>query len=157
MAARSNNQYRAFKQAKLNTQPEVRKLALARIDRRGLLIRLVLESEFQDSRLGAMQRLATFNVHNATPQELEFYLKLALKEKVTAIRVIAANRVYPGDRDKLVESVFPDVRLMVAQMTSSRDVLRRLVMDPDAAVKATAEKSFSKKDLQENFDPFSVN
>ncbi|MCE9586094.1 hypothetical protein K8R04_02110 [Candidatus Uhrbacteria bacterium] len=152
-----DKEFRAFLKAKLDPLPEKRQEAITKINRRGLLMRLVRETDFPDSRLGAMKRLDTFDLRKASPEEKAFYLKIALNENVTEIRLIAAKRIDSADRDKLTGSAFADVRLMVALNTSSRDTLLRLLLDPDTAVKTMAEKSLRKNGLQESSRPYSVN
>lgn len=152
-----DDEFKAFHVAKINPKPEKRKEALRKVKRRGLLTRLVNESEFPDSRLNAMKKLDTLDPRKASPEERAFYLKLALKESVTEIRHIAARHVDPTNRDKLTGSAYADIRLMLAQMTSSRDVLMRLLVDKDPAVVAMAEKGLRKRGLQESARPYSVN
>lgn len=152
-----DDEFKAFHVAKINPKPEKRKEALEKVKRRGLLIRLVNESEFPDSRLSAMKKLNVLDPGKATPEERAFYLKLALKESVTEIRHIAAKHVDPTDRDKLTGSAYADIRLMLAQMTSSRDVLMGLLVDKNVAVAAMAEKGLRKRGLQGSARPHSVN
>lgn len=158
MPGRNNNkEFKAFCTAKLNPKPHMRQEALGLVNRRSLLIRLVVETEFPDTRLGAMRKLNKLDEHKAKPEEHAFYLKLALNEQMTEIRLIAAKRIHPADRDKLANSAFADVRFTVAQMTSSRDTLLRLILDTDSKVRTEAEKSLKKKGLQESNRPHSVN
>jgi hypothetical protein len=152
-----DKEFRAFLIAKLNVSPEKRLAAIAKITRKGLLMKLVIECDFLDMRLGAMKKLNTYDINKTTGEEHAFYLKLTMCEKVTEIRHIASQRLDPTDRNKLVSSPFADMRLTVAQMTSSRDILLRLVIDPDPQVSATAERSLKKKGLQESANPHSIN
>ena len=152
-----DKEFRAFMVAKMNVKEEKRKEAITKIVRKGLLMRLVLECDFLDARLAAMEKLDTYDIRKTTGEEYAFYLKLALNEKVAEIRRIASNRLDPADRNKLTGSPFADMRLTVAQITSSRDTLIRLLVDPDEQVRATAEKSLKKKNLGEDIDPRSIN
>lgn len=146
MPGRNNNkEFKAFCTAKLNTKPHMRLEALGLVKRRSLLIRLVLETEFPDTRLGAMRKLDALDQRKAKPEEHAFYVRLAMNEQMTEIRLIASKRVHPAERDKLASSAFADVRLMVAMMTSSRDTLLRLIIDPDQAVRNAAEKGLKNK------------
>ena len=152
-----DKEFWAFMVAKLNMKEEKRKEAITKIVRKGLLMRLVLECDFLDARLAAMEKLDTYDIRKTTGEEYAFYLKLAMNEKVAEIRRIASNRLDPADRNKLTGSPFADMRLTVAQITSSRDTLIRLLVDPDEQVRATAEKSLKKKNLREDIDPRSIN
>lgn len=152
-----DKEFRAFMVAKLNMKEEKRKEAITKIVRKGLLMRLVLECDFLDVRLGAMRKLDTYDIRKTTGEEHTFYLKLALNEKVTEIRHIASKRLDPADRNKLTSSPFADMRLTVAQMTSSREILLRLIIDSDEQVRTAAERSLKKKGLRENTNPHSIN
>jgi hypothetical protein len=157
MSAKSTKELAAFHEAKENKSPEKRRDAIVKITRKGLLMRLLVEGRFNDARLAALRKLAVRDSRSSTAEEFKLYLDLSLNEKDPEIRQLCARRVDLSDRDKLANSAFSDVRLFLAQTTSSRDILLRLLMDKNPNVRNEAEKSFSKKGLQPHSGPHSVN
>ena len=150
------NEFAAFHTARQHPKPEKRSQALAIIKRRNLLLRLITASTYDDSRLGAIRKLETMDTRKAKPEELRLYFRLAMEEPNREIRTIASKLIDPSERDKLTGSVYPDMRLMVALMTSSWETLLRLLVDSDEGVRRQAEKSLGKRGLQHT-RPHSVN
>ncbi|GEM_PF-3481963 len=144
-----DKEFRAFHTAKINPDPEKRRTAFNKVSRRGLLLRLVAESEYRDSRLYALNKLAQHRPKNLTLQEQEhaLYLKLAQNDRDPEIRAIVMRRVSIEDRNKLISSAHPDVRFHLAQTTTWREGLLQLLLDEDKNVRREAEKSLKKKTL----------
>lgn len=150
------NEFAAFHIARQNPKADKRAQALAAIKRRGLLIRLLKEGQYDDARLGAINKLEKLDTRKAKTEELTLYFHLAMQEPNREIRMIASKLIDPADRDKLTGSAYADVRLTVALMSSTRETLHRLLVDPDQNVRKQAEKSLDKRGLQ-NARPHSIN
>lgn len=151
-----DKEFRAFHIAKLNPSRDKRKTAFMKITRRGLLMRLVNESEFRDVRLASLERLNTRELRKTSPEEQAFYLKLALNDRDPQVRMTSVTRIDPSSRNKLINSAHADVRIYLAQTTTWREGLLRMLLDKDPEVKAEAEKSLNKTGVQ-NTREFSVN
>lgn len=150
------NEFAAFHAARQHPKPETRAEALTIIKHRNLLLRLINESPYDDSRLGAIKKIEVMDFRRAKPEEPALYFRLAMNEPNAEIRMIAAKLINPADRDKLTGSAYADVRLTVALISSSRETLHRLLLDKDEKVRQQAEQSLKKKGLQ-NTRPHSIN
>lgn len=148
MSSDRDKEFKAFHIARANPVADRRKSAFAKLSRPHFFRRLVAEGEYKDTRLAALEKLAPRDGVPVTSEEYALYLKLATTDPEPEIRLIAAARVKLSDRKKLINSPFPNVRAFLAQTTSWREGLQRMLIDPDPAVRAEAERGLKKKDLQ---------
>lgn len=146
----------AFHVARADTKPEKRKLALDQVSRPGLLKRLINESKFPDTRRNALKKFVSGDPGRRKRDDWAFLLDLAMNDADPEIRATAFKNVDPADRNKLASCNYPEIRRLVAQMTSSRDILMRLLIDPNPDVQLMAEKGLGKRGLEQPH-PLSIN
>ena len=151
-----DKEFRAFHIAKLNPSRDKRETAFMKISRRGLLMRLVKECEFRDIRLASLERLNSRELRKLSTEEQAFYLKLALVDRDPQVRMTSVTRIDPNSRSSLLSSLYADVRLFLAQTTTKREDLLRLLLDKAPEVRTEAEKSLNKSSVK-NTQEFSMN